>query len=153
AAMRDHGNRLDPKERKGVEAEIARAEGRYLDAVKVWEAAEYEDPLSRRMRIGFLYHAAGDKARARQAFLDAERDAVAALKRAPGRVSDTGLMGNLTLAQSMLEKHPAALATIEALRKHVPESSDATNGPSVAFTRSIILVRAGRRDEGYAEVA
>ena len=46
----------------------------------------------------------------------------------------------------------AALATIEALQAEQPESRDATNGPRHSFIRSVILVRAGRSEEGYAEV-
>jgi len=152
AAMRDHGNRLDPKARKAMEAEIARADGRYLDAVKLWDAIPPEDPMDRRMRIGFLYHAAGDATRARRAFVDVEREALAALKRTPELVSDNAVMVALALAQSMQDKHAAATATIETLRTRIAESSDATNGPSISFIRSVILVRAGRRDEGYAEV-
>jgi hypothetical protein len=32
-----------------------------------------------------------------------------------------------------------------------PEASDALNGPALSFVRALVLVRAGRRDEGYAE--
>jgi hypothetical protein len=108
--------------------------------------------MDRRMRIGFLYHAAGDETRARRAFVDLEREALAALKRTPELVSDNAVMVALALAQSMQDKHAAATATIETLRTRMAESSDATNGPSISFIRSVILVRAGRRDEGYAEV-
>jgi hypothetical protein len=53
----------------------------------------------------------------------------------------------------MLSEHLAALATIEIARAKDPEEGDATNGPSVSFLRSVILVRACHVAEGYAEVA
>jgi hypothetical protein len=37
-------------------------------------------------------------------------------------------------------------------RAQDPETLDATNGPKVSLTRSMILVRAGRSADGYAEV-
>jgi hypothetical protein len=52
----------------------------------------------------------------------------------------------------MLGEHAAALATIDKLRATLPESRDAINGPEVSFMRCVILVRAGRREEAYAEV-
>ncbi len=60
---------------------------------------------------------------------------------------------SVALAQSMLGKHEAALATSELACKLFPEVGDATNGPTASYVRSIVLVRAGRKDEGYAEVA
>ena len=51
----------------------------------------------------------------------------------------------------MRGQHAGALATIDAVRAAVPESRDRINGPPVSFTRSVILVRAGRTAEGYAE--
>jgi hypothetical protein len=51
-----------------------------------------------------------------------------------------------------LGEHAAAVATIDSARAQDPETLDATNGPNVSFIRSIILVRAGRSAEGYAEV-
>ena len=50
----------------------------------------------------------------------------------------------------MLSEHLAALATIEIARAKDPEEGDATNGPSVSFLRSVILVRACHVAEGYA---
>ena len=52
----------------------------------------------------------------------------------------------------MQGKHAPALATIDAVRANTPEAKDAINGPQASFYRSILLVRAGRSDEGYAEV-
>ena len=62
-------------------------------------------------------------------------------------------MFDLAIVQSMLGEHAAALATIEEARTQQPEVRDAINGPQVSFVRSFILVRAGRSEEGYAEVA
>jgi hypothetical protein len=59
----------------------------------------------------------------------------------------------LAIVQPMLGEHAAALATIEAARAQSPEARDAANGPLVSFMRSVILVRAGRSDEGHVEVA
>ena len=153
AALRDRGNLLDSKIRNAIQAEIARAEGRYLDAVRIWDAVRVHYPLEHGVRIGFLYFAAGDMGHAQQSFRDAERYALAMLKREPARARFDDFMTRLALAQSMLGKHEAALATIETARTNIPEARDATNGPRVSFTRSIILVRAGRSEEGYAEVA
>jgi hypothetical protein len=57
------------------------------------------------------------------------------------------------MVESMLGEHGAALDTIERARTLVPEARDAMNGPPISFTRSVILVRAGRGAEGYAEAA
>jgi len=148
-ALRDHGNVLDPLFHKAIEAEIARVEGRYQDAARLWAAVPPQDPLARGERIGFLYLAAGDASHAEQAFRGAETFALGMLKSEPERVDQV----QLGLVQSMLGKHAAALATIEDARTKAPEARDAINGPYVSFIRSVILVRAGRSAEGYAEVA
>ena len=145
--LRDHGKLLDPEYHKAVEAEIARAEGRYLDAIRLWDAVPPQDPLGRGERIGFLYFAAGDPGRAEQAFRGAEDHANGMLKR--GENAD---LMQLAVVQSMLGEHAAALATIDTARAQQPEARNATNGPPVSFVRSVILVRAGRNEEGYAEV-
>jgi hypothetical protein len=62
-----------------------------------------------------------------------------------------GDLENLAMVQSLLGKHSEALATIDLARNETPEKSDAVNGPQISFARSLILVRAGRREEGYAE--
>ncbi|HZX89210.1 MAG TPA: TIR domain-containing protein [Rudaea sp.] len=148
-AWRDHGKQIVPAWQKLMEAEIAQAEGRYLDAVRLWEGiATNPNPMERAMRIGFLHHAAGNASSAEKSFHAAERYADEWMKSEPGRVD----VENLALAQSMLGQHAAALATIEALQAEQPESRDATNGPQHSFIRSVILVRAGRSEEGYAEV-
>ncbi len=41
----------------------------------------------------------------------------------------------------------------ESACRRYPEATDATNGPAASYSRSIVLVRAGRTKEGYAEVA
>jgi len=148
-ALSEHGNLYDEIGRKVIAAEIARAEGRYLDAVKLWEDVPVEEPMSRAMRTGFLYLAAGNKDRAERSFRDAERHGLELHKREPARVD----LVELGLIQSMLGKHSAAVATIERARMRNPESRDATNGPKVSFMRSVILVRAGRSEEGYGEAA
>ncbi len=58
----------------------------------------------------------------------------------------------LAVAESMLGNNAAALAAIDAERAKVPEVRDPVNGPALSFTRSILLVRAGRTAEGYGEV-
>lgn len=148
AFLRDHDALLDPEYHKAIEAEIATEEGRYLDAIRLWDAVPSQDPLARGERIGFLYFAAGDSSRAEQAFRAAERHANDALKTGSERVD----LMQLAIVQSMLGEHAAALATIEAAREQQPEARDATNGPVVSFMRSVVLVRAGQREEGYAEV-
>jgi len=59
AALRDHGKQLDAELHKVIETQIARAEGRYLDAIALWDAvptrsarsrATDRDSLSRRRR-------------------------------------------------------------------------------------------------------
>jgi TolB-like protein len=147
-ALRDHGALQTPAVRTAAEAEIARAEGRYLDAVQLWGAVPVDDPLDRDERIGFLQWAAGRTQDAEWRFRDLERVTTEHLRADP---SNMDAIQRLAVAQSMLGKHEAALATIEAARAKYPESRDAVNGPSLSFTRSIILVRAGRAAEGYAE--
>ena len=152
-ALRDHGNQLEPPARIGIEYEIARAEGRYADALRRLESIPAEDPLARGERMGFLYLAAGDPRRAEKSFRDAETFALKLLEKEPRRNGLEEFSRPLAMVQSMLGKHAAALATIESARTSSPESRDATNGPVISFTRSVILVRAGRSEEGYAEVA
>jgi len=149
AYLRDHGAAAPADLRHAAEAKIARAEGRYLDAVRIWEGAPEADPLDRAARFGVLYWAAGDARSAERTFRALERDARAALQRRQG---DPGVATRLALAQSMLGEHAAALATIDAALAEHPEASDALDGPQLSFIRSIILVRAGRTAEGYAEV-
>jgi TolB-like protein len=149
AALREHGKLLDAPDHKMLEAEIARAEGRYLDAVRLLEEVPDADPLLRGERLAFLLRAAGDERGATQLFRGVEHDARALRER--GLVSTATLL-KLATAQSLLGEHVLALATIEAARAQDPEALDATNGPNVSFVRSIILVRAGRSAEGYAEV-
>jgi len=157
-ALREHGGQLNAQARAILEFEIAVAEGRFLDAIRLqniaWppDRSDARDAYAHRVRpsvgilsIGILYYAAGDERRARQSFLAAERFALESHE--PG--SDEGL----AVAQSMLGKHAEALATIDKMRAELfPESGDATNGPETSFVRSIILVRGGHRDEAYAEV-
>ena len=151
ALLRDHGTKFDPPDRTGVEAEIALNEGRYLDAVRLAEKIPDDtDPLWRAEVVGFWYLAAGDARRAGQTFRSAESHGHEQLKRDP---ENTDVMVHLSMVESMLGKHSEALAMIERARALVPEARDAINGPRVSFVRSVILVRAGRSDEGYAEVA
>jgi TolB-like protein/regulator of sirC expression with transglutaminase-like and TPR domain len=148
AAVRDHANLFDAEFRGAVDAEIARGEGRYQDAVKLWGTVPPKDPLARGERIGFLHLAAGDASKAERAFREAERYALKLGERNPAEVD----LKQLALVQSMLGKHAAALATIETARRKDPEERSAVEGAQVSYVRSIILVRAGRSDEGYAEV-
>lgn len=148
-ALRQYGGTLTAEERNRAELLLARAEGRYLDAAKLLAASPNDDPLDRDLRAGFLYWAAGKNDESQRRFRSAEHGAQAILKRDPkADVSET-----LALAQSMLGEHAAALATIDAARVVWPEAQDPVNGPPLSFMRSIILVRAGRTAEGYAEVA
>lgn len=148
-ALREHDNgSLSPGARASIEAEIARAEGRYLDAVKLWAAVPGEDPVDRDLTIGMLYWAAGRKAEGEAQFHKVEREAQLRLQREP-TVLD--VLPQLAVAQSMLGQHATALATIDAARTRDPESRDVLNGPGLSFTRSVLLVRAGRAAEGYAE--
>ena len=153
AALREHGNLFDPLYHKVIDAEIATAEGRYLDAVGLMNALlpwKSVDPVEIAERIGFLYLAAGDPQRAQQNFRTAERTARAM---SPGKVLAGTDLAQLAMVQSMLGKHATALASIDLARTQNPEARDAINGPALSFTRSVILVRAGRSAEGYAEVA
>jgi tetratricopeptide (TPR) repeat protein len=149
AILKDQNKLLAAAERNSLESEIARMEGRYSDAVQLLERVPSTDALARANQLGFLYQAAGDLLRAAQSFRTVERDSRSMLSRGP--VSTDTLL-RLGLAQSMLAEHAAALETIETARRQNPEKRDAVNGPYVAFVRSVILVRAGRRTEGYEEV-
>lgn len=150
--MQAHGNLLDPVGRVMIEWEIAQAEGRYLDAVRFVDAVSKLTPFQRRSNAGFLYSAAGDAEHAKQSLRDAEQLALEKQRREQERIWVDDFMVEFALVESMLGKHADALATIEMARSKNPETRDAVNGPRVSFVRSILLVRAGRRDEGYAEV-
>ena len=139
---------LSAGDHKGIEAEIAQSEGRYLDAVRLLGDVPVWEPLLRGKRVGLLYLAAGDAARARETFLRTEHDGLGRMRQGLLTTDD---LQRLAMVQSLLGKHAEALATIASVQDQVPEKSDAINGPAVSFVRSIILVRAGRRAEGYAE--
>ncbi len=148
-AYREHGSALDAGDRAKAEAEIARVEGRYLDAVRLLQKVPVEDPIQRKMQLGFLYWASGNKTEAGRLFREVEAAALSVLRREP---HDQDLRTRLAVAQSMLGEHAAALATVEILRAELPEAHDPINGPAASFIRSVVLVRAGRSAEGYAEV-
>jgi TolB-like protein/Tfp pilus assembly protein PilF len=147
--LRTHGNLIDPVEQHVIEAGIARGERRYLDEIKLWDGVPADDPSKRAVLIGFLSWAGGDAGHADQSFRSAEREARKIIESAP---TQTDAILCLALAQSMLGDNAAALASIDMARTLSPEERDATNGPHISFIRSIILVRAGRSAEGYAEV-
>ena len=152
AALRDHGNSLEPWDHKGAEAEIAVWEGRYLDAIHLVDkmpAHDEADEVWKEMVIGFWYWAAGDAHHAELKFRRSEQLGRARIQLEP---RDTDTLPRLALVESMLGEHKAALATIDKARSLLPEARDALNGPPVSFMRSVILVRAGYAAEGYAEV-
>jgi tetratricopeptide (TPR) repeat protein len=148
-ALREHGGALAATDRKNEEVELARSEGRYLDAAHLLQTLPAQDPFIRQLRLGLLYWAAGKSGEAERNFRALEHDARALLQREP-HAQDVRY--RLAVAQSMLGEHAAALATIDAERAEIPEAREPVNGPGLSFVRSIILVRAGRTDEGYAEV-
>ena len=151
SAWQQHASALQEKgANETIQAEIARGEGRYLDAIRLWAAALPEQPIDRQERLGFLYWAAGRKSEADRTFRELERMGESLLKSEPDR---HGVREGLAMAQSMLGEHAKALATIDAERARDPENIDPVNGPHLSFIRSIVLVRAGRTAEGYAEVA
>ena len=141
---------LDPDTRKGIEARIAAAEGRYPEAIALWEARADATALTRSTVVAFLYREAGDSQAADQRFHALERELNATLQTAPADLDD--LLENLALVQSALGEHEAALRSIEEAHAHSPESLDHLNGPAVSFVRSVVLARAGRTTEAYAEV-
>ncbi len=149
-AWRDYGKMLDPVASKWIEVEIAEAEGRYSDAARL--STEVPAP-GFPLYSACLYHAAGDAARADQSFREAEALYLERQKRQPKGELQVSGQKNLAVTQSMLGQHAEALATIERAQAQVPEVRDAINGPPISFIRSFILVRAGRTEEGYAEVA
>jgi len=149
-ALRDHGGALPATDRKNEEAGLLRAEGHYLDAAKLLESLPIESASTRHLRLGLLYWAGGKSAEAERLFRTVEQETRSVLRSEP-HAQDVRI--RLALAQSMLGEHAAALATIDAERVARPERHDPVNGPGVSFIRSIILVRAGRTGEGYAEVA
>ncbi|HVO47940.1 MAG TPA: winged helix-turn-helix domain-containing protein [Steroidobacteraceae bacterium] len=141
---------LDDDTRRSVDAQIAQGEGRIRDAIASWEARPDADPVKRAENLAFLYRAAGDGAQAEQRFRTLERDLAQKLQAANHDADE--IFKQLALVQSMLGEHAAAIATIEQAHEHWPESLDPVNGPSVSFYRSVVLARAGRTDEAYAEV-
>jgi TolB-like protein len=149
-AIRQYGSTLSTDERNRAEVLLAREEGRYLDAAKLLTTAPTKDPVYRDMRLGFLYEAAGNIQASERRFHSAVQGAQAILKREP---SSTEVLEYLALAHSMLGEHATALAEIDRRRAEYPEARDPVNGPPISFIRSMILVRAGRAAEGYAEVA
>jgi TolB-like protein/Tfp pilus assembly protein PilF len=149
ALLRDHRALFDATPLKAIEATIAALEGRYQDAIAAAkQMMPFSDPLGENEWLGFWYWGASDLRSAAQTFRIAERYGLEKLKRDP---EDTDSMVELALVESMLGEHATALDTIERARTIVPESRDALNGPQISFARSVILVRAGRSTEGYAE--
>ena len=148
-ALREHGGLSSQSDQRAFEAEIARIEERFLDAAHAWEDLPTTDVLARAERIAFLYFAAGDAPRAQRGFRGLVRIARQMLDGKPPQM-DT--LTRLAIAESMLGEHADALAIIERARELFPEAADPINGPTVSFRRSIILLRAGRDAEAYAEV-
>ena len=148
-ALREHGGALPSVDRKYEEMALARAEGRYLDAALLLQLLPAEHSSIKESRLGLLYWAGGRTNEADRLFRNVEREVRSLLQREP-HLQDART--RLALAQSMLGEHASALATIDAAQADVPEARDPINGPAVSFIRSIILVRAGRTAEGYAEV-
>jgi TolB-like protein len=151
-ALASRGGSMDAAGRAAIGAEIARAEKRYADAVQLWNSVPVHDPLDRGERIGLLYYAAGNQVMATKTFAATERFAQDALRRTPANGRDSSFMAALAVVQLMLGKNAEALASIAVARSVLSESSDAVNAPAVSLVRSIILTRAGKSDEGYAEV-
>jgi TolB-like protein/Tfp pilus assembly protein PilF len=151
ALLRDHPTLFDATYLKGIEANIAVTEGRYLDAIAAVKQSPYYDQLWRNELIGFWYWGAGDLRNAAQTFRIAERSGRE--RAAKSDPEDTDVLVRLALVESMLGEHAVALDTIERARTVAPEARDAVNGPQISFIRSVILVRAGRGTEGYAEAA
>ena len=149
-ALRDHDSALTQTDRQVVQSEIARNEGRYLDAVRLLSGARMVDTFEWEQRMGFLYWAAGKPDDAARMFDALQRDSQLRLRREP---DDQDMRARLALAQSLLGDHANAIATIEIARSRQPESHDPVNGSNLSFLRSVILVRAGRTAEGYAEAA
>jgi TolB-like protein len=147
-ALTEHGAVLDKIIRMSVEAELARAEGRYLDAAKILMACS-DEWCEHELRLGFLYWAAGKTAESQRWLRATERLYQKTLKDDPNAF---GVWAGLGVVQSMLGEHAAALASADKARALAPEAQDHVNGPHLSFWRSIILVRAGRKAEGYAEV-
>jgi TolB-like protein/Flp pilus assembly protein TadD len=141
---------LNADTRRSFEAQLAQGEGRYRDAIAQWESRTDADPLRRIESIAFLYRATGDSGAAEERFRSLERD-FAAKVRASASDADENYK-HLALAQSMLGEHAAAIETIERAHARWPESLDPVNGPSVSFFRSVVLARAGRTVEAYAEI-
>lgn len=142
---------LSTDTRRGIEAQLAQEEGRYRDAIALWEARSDADPVVRLESIAFLYRAAGDSAQAEQRFRSLEQDLADRVRSGHSDADDA--YKHLALIQSMLDEHAAAITTIEQARQRWPESLDPVNGPSVSFYRSVVLARAGRTAEAYKEVA
>jgi len=148
ALMRERGASFDGNLRTSLEAEVATAEGRYQDAIGLWQSRTDVDPSYRLAALGFLYRAAGDTAASETQFHSLERE----LQSKSGEGLPLDLSQKLALAQSMLGEHAAATRTIERARERYPESLDPLSGPQLSFTRSVVLARAGRTAEAYAEV-
>jgi hypothetical protein len=139
---------LEADMRKSVATEVATQEERYRDAITLWESRTDVDAPTRLLAVALLYQVAGDATQAEQRLRTVEHQLAGNLSTQP---SDEVMM-NLALAQSVLAEHASAIATIEQARARVPESLDHVNGPSISFVRSVILARAGRTAEAYAEV-
>ena len=136
--------------RRSFEAQLAQGEGRYRDAIAQWESRTDADPLRRLESIAFLYRAAGDSGAAEERFRALERGWTAKVRAGAGDADEAHK--HLALAQSMLGEHAAAIETMERARARWPESLDPVNGPAVSFFRSVVLARAGRTAEAYAEI-
>jgi TolB-like protein len=141
---------FDSNTRGSIEAQIAAADGRYHEAIALWESRTDVDARTRLEETAYLYREAGDSAAAEQRFRALERDLVATLNTSAQDRDD--LAKELALVQSVLEEHDAAIKTIDSQRAHLPEALDHVNGPQISFVRSVVLARAGRTAEAYAEV-
>lgn len=145
--MRERGASFDADLRASLEAQIATAEGRYADAIRLWQSRPELESSMKLENLAFLYRAAGDSSASEARFRSLEK----ALGPKPESLT-LDLIRRLALAQSMLGEHAAATRTIERGHDQYPESLDPVAGPSISFFRSVILARAGRTAEAYTEV-
>lgn len=149
-AFREHGAALDDMLRGRFQEELASAEGRYLDAAHILENTPIAGDMTRAQRIATLYWVAGQNAEAEKRFRALRQTAQSVLVGAPRQLD--ALMA-LAVAQSLLQDHAAALATMETAQGRFPEATDPANGGFVSFVRAVLLARAGRTAEADAEVA
>jgi tetratricopeptide (TPR) repeat protein len=98
------------------------------------------------LTLAAITHAAGKADEERQAYAEAKRSALLALKRRP---DDPALLGQLSIAEAGLGENEEALRDAQHAAEILPPSVDAVAGPMCEMRLAQVLAMTGDRDGAF----